>query len=244
MAGGNLMISNASSSGQNMVRGITLGFNTDFDPAAGMFNTTNFPGASSAQLDAARSRYAVLTGRVASVNSQAVLNAASGQYEELAPSTLEGGYKVFGMFAQDTWRLKPNLTVTGGLRYDIQTPFVPFTSVMSSVTMDSVCGRSGLGDGGLYSKCNFLSPGSLGRRRPAVHPARGGKPGLQDGPEQHRAVGQHRLAAGRAVRIPAEDPRRSGSGDDPRRILRGLRPPGAHAVHRPSMAATAAPRFR
>ena len=67
-AGGNFLISNASSSGQQIVPGITLGFNTDFDPAAGLFNTTNFPGASSAQLTAARDTYAVLTGRVASVD--------------------------------------------------------------------------------------------------------------------------------------------------------------------------------
>src|SRR4029079_9960826 len=29
------------------------------------------------------------------------------------------------------------------------------------VTMASVCGKSGLGDGGLYSQCNFLHPGQL-----------------------------------------------------------------------------------
>ena len=159
--GGNFLISNASASNQNMVRGITLGFNTDFDPAATMFNTTNFPGASSAQLDAARATYAILTGRVATISSSAVLNGATGQYEELAPSTLEGGYKVFGAFAQDTWRLRRNLTITGGVRYDIQTPFAPFTSVMSAATMDSICGRSGLGNGNLYSRCNFLAPGTL-----------------------------------------------------------------------------------
>ena len=28
--------------------------------------------------------------------------------------------------------------------------------------MDSICGRSGVGNGGTYSRCNFLSPGSLG----------------------------------------------------------------------------------
>ena len=50
--GGNLLISNAEASAQQIVRGITLGFNTDFDPATGLFNTTNFPGASSAQLTA------------------------------------------------------------------------------------------------------------------------------------------------------------------------------------------------
>ena len=160
-AGGNLLISNASASSQQMVTGISLDFNTDFDPAASLFNTTNFPGASSDQLTAARRTYAVLTGRVSQVSSQAVLNGATGKYEELAPSTLEGGYRVFGLFAQDTWRLKPTFTVTAGVRYDVQTPFAPFTSVMSSVTMDSVCGRSGLGDGDLYSRCNFLSPGAL-----------------------------------------------------------------------------------
>jgi Carboxypeptidase regulatory-like domain/TonB dependent receptor len=161
-AGGNLLISNASSSSQQMVTGITLGFNTDFDPAAGLFNTTNFQGASSAQLDAARATYAQLTGRVSAVTSQAVLNGGTGKYEQLAPQTLEGGYKVYGVYAQDTWRVKPNLTFTGGIRYDIQTPFVPSTSVMSAVTMDGICGRSGLGNGGTYSRCNFLSPGSLG----------------------------------------------------------------------------------
>ena len=161
-AGGNLLISNASSSGQTMVTGITVGFNTDFDPAAGMFTTANFPGASSAQLSAARDTYAWLTGRVSAITGSAVLQGGTGKYEPLGPSTLEGGYKVFGMYAQDTWRVKPTLTLTGGLRYDIQTPFAPFSSVMSSVTMDSICGRSGLGDGGVYSRCKFNSPGSLG----------------------------------------------------------------------------------
>ena len=163
--GGNVLISDAESDGQQMVPGITLGFNTDFDPAAGMFNTTNFPGASSAQLDAARATYAVLTGRVASVNSQAVLD-ASGKYVELAPSILPGGIKVYGIFGQDSWKITPTLTVTGGLRWDVQTPFAPSSSVMSSVTIASACGQSGLGDGGLYSKCNFLKPGSTGGSSP------------------------------------------------------------------------------
>ena len=63
--------------------------------------------------------------------------------------------------------MRPNLTLTGGLRYDVQTPFEPSSNVMSAVTMASVCGRSGLGDGGLYSKCNFLKPG---RARAAPSP--------------------------------------------------------------------------
>ena len=159
--GANFSISNASSSAQTMVDQISIGFNTDFDPAAGLFTTANFPGASSDQLGAARATYAALTGRVSQITSSAVLQ-ADGKYKLLGPSTLEGGYKLFGSYLQDTWRLKPNLTVTGGLRYDVTTPFVPSTSVMSAATMESICGRSGVGAGDIYSRCNFLSPGSLG----------------------------------------------------------------------------------
>src|SRR4029450_3102049 len=32
----------------------------------------------------------------------------------------------------------------------------------SSVTMESICGISGLGDGGLYSKCKFADPAASG----------------------------------------------------------------------------------
>ena len=159
--GGSYMVSNASSSGQTMVPGISLGFNTDFDPAAGLFNTTNFPGASSDQLNAARATYAVLTGRVSTISSTAVLQADKGKYALLGPSTLEGGYKVFGSYLQDTWRIKPNLTVTGGLRYDVTTPFVPSSTIMSAVTMATICGRSGVAGSGLYDRCNFMSPGRL-----------------------------------------------------------------------------------
>jgi hypothetical protein len=159
--GGNVLISNAESDSQQMVPGISLGFDTNFDPAISMFNTTNFPGASSAVLTAAQATYAVLTGRVSSVNSSAVLD-ATGKYVELGPTKLVGGIKVFGMFAQDSWRATPTLTFTGGLRWDVQTPFVPTSSVLSAVTMASVCGVSGMGNGGLYSKCNFLTPGASG----------------------------------------------------------------------------------
>ena len=156
IVGGNFLISTAKASSQQMVPGINIGFNTDFDPANSMFSTANFPGASSAQLTAARNTYAVLTGRVTGVTSQAVLD-DSGKYVELGPSTLPGGMRVYGMFAQDSWKVRPNLTLTGGLRYDIVTPFKPSSNVMSAVTMNSICGRSGTGAGDSYSRCNFFN---------------------------------------------------------------------------------------
>lgn len=129
-----------------------------------MFTGANFPGASAAVLNAARATYAVLTGRVSSINSQAVLDGDTGKYVELGPSVLPGGIKVYGAFAQDSWRVKPTLTFTGGLRYEVQTPFAAHSDVMSAVTMESICGRSGLASD---STCNVLKPGTLtGTRAP------------------------------------------------------------------------------
>ena len=177
-AGGNLLISNANSQGQQMVRGISLGLDTNFDPAIGMFTVANFPGASTAQLTEAQRTYAVLTGRVTQVTSQAVLD-ASGKYVELGPTTLPGGLKVYGSFVQDSWKLRPNLTLTGGLRYDVQTPYMPTSNNMSAVTLESVCGMSGLGTGGLYSKCNFLKPGASGGAVPQFIQLKSGTAGYK-----------------------------------------------------------------
>jgi hypothetical protein len=174
-AGGNLLISNASSSSQQMVRSVNLGFSTDFDPAVGMFNSL---GLASADVSGAEALYAALTGRVTSVGSQAVLD-ASGKYVELGPVTQEGGINVYGSFVQDSWRLKRNITLTGGLRYDVQTPFKPFSDVLSTVSMASACGVSGVGDGGLYSKCNFLKPGATGGATPVFEQLKEGTQGYK-----------------------------------------------------------------
>ena len=72
----------------------------------------------------------------------------------------EGKISIFGGFLQDSWKVSPTVTLTGGLRWDVQTPFAASNDVMSAVTLDSICGMSGLGNGSLYNKCNFLSPGS------------------------------------------------------------------------------------
>ncbi len=157
-----------------MVRGITLGFNTDFDPAIGLFNTTNFPGASSDQLTAARATYAVLTGRVATVASTAVLNGDTGKYEELAPSTLEGGYKVFGMFAQDTWRAEAEPHPHGR-------PPLRHPDAVRPVHQRHVRGDDGehlrhVGRGRRRAVQQVQLPdaGRHGRRTSAVHPAQEG----------------------------------------------------------------------
>jgi hypothetical protein len=158
--GGSFIRSSAWENAQQIVPGIGLGFNTQNDPANSMFNTTNFPGASSGDLNDARAIYAMLTGRISSITGQAALDPATNRYVAFGPRRREGYINVISAFAQDSWRVTPTLTLNYGLRYDVQTPFVALNDTMSAVTMESICGMSGPGDGGIFSKCNFFSPGT------------------------------------------------------------------------------------
>jgi Carboxypeptidase regulatory-like domain/TonB dependent receptor/TonB-dependent Receptor Plug Domain len=155
--GGAFLRSRAWDSAQQLVPGITLGFNTANDPANGMFNTTNFPGASAAQLTNARAVYAMLTGRVSAVTGQAALDPDTNQYVAFGPRRREGRLDTYSLYAQDSWRIRPTLTLTGGLRWDLQQPYTALNDTMSAVEFPSVCGLSGLGDGSTYNKCAFNS---------------------------------------------------------------------------------------
>lgn len=160
--GAEYLHSTAQESAQQIVPGINLGFNTQFDPAAGLFTTGNFASASAAQLTDARDLYALLTGRVSSVTGQAALDPATNKYVAFGPRTRAGSINVYSGFVQDSWRVTPTLTVNMGLRYDLQTPFVASNDIMTSVTMADVCGMSGIGGGGTYDRCKFFQPGASG----------------------------------------------------------------------------------
>ena len=158
--GGSFLRATAFDNGQRMVPSIQLGFDTSNDPAAGIFTTANFPGASGGQLTDARALYALLTGRVEEIESQIALNPDTNKYVAFAPRQREGRIDMYSVFLQDSWRTTPTLTLTGGLRWDVQMPFTPANDIMSAVTMASMCGMSGLGGGGVYDRCNFFKPGA------------------------------------------------------------------------------------
>jgi hypothetical protein len=161
-AGGGVFLGRAWDDSQQMVPGINLGFSNANDPAAAMFNTTNFPGASGAQLTDARELYGLLTGRVVGVTGQAALDPETNTYSFLGKRRRAGKLNNYSLFVQDSWRMTPTLTLNGGLRWDVQTPFAPSNDTMSVASLADVCGISGLGDGGVFSACNFFSPGASG----------------------------------------------------------------------------------
>jgi hypothetical protein len=132
-----------------VVPGITLGFDAA-DPAVGMFTVARF-GSEANALEAAN-LYAVLTGRVTGINAFSYLG-ENGQYSYLGPYVERARQRETGIFVQDTWRARPNLTLTGGLRWEVQFPYTVQSKTYSSTTRAGVFGVSGEG--------NLFKPGTL-----------------------------------------------------------------------------------
>ncbi len=133
------------------------------DPANGLFTNANFPGASNANLQAAQRLYNLLTGRISSITGDARLNEATGEYAVLGTGRQNGRLRESGIFVQDSWRLRPNLTINAGLRYDIQRPFYPLNSLYSYADITNICGRSGAASD---NSCNLFQSGNMPGQRP------------------------------------------------------------------------------
>jgi hypothetical protein len=136
---------------QTIVPSIGLGVAQD-DPALAMFTSTNFPGSADADRTRAAALYAVLTGRVTAVNRNARVSEDDGQYTLLGPLTQRARQRELGFFAQDSWRVRQNLTITGGVRWEAQLPFTSLNDVYAQTSYAELFGRSGLG--------NLFAPGS------------------------------------------------------------------------------------
>ena len=154
------------SSFYNNVPPLTVGFQSNFDPADSMFTTVNFPGSSSADRNSAKALYALLTGRVSSITGTARINEAGDEYVYNGPLTTRSKQDDYSFFAQDVWRWKPTVTITAGVRYQYTLPLNPASSVFSTITLDDACGPSGKGqgpsaDGATDRFCNMFRPGEF-----------------------------------------------------------------------------------
>jgi hypothetical protein len=130
------------------------------DPALAAFSNSGssatIPDASSAQLAEAEQLYAVLTGRISEVNGQYGVDPATKDYIQKPGSqyNLDELIGAWGLFAQDSYRLRPNLTINYGLRWDFTGDDHDLTNEYSGALPNAIYGPTPVGD--------LFSPGVLG----------------------------------------------------------------------------------
>ncbi len=112
------------------------------------------PGASSAQLSEAEQLYAVLAGRISGVIGQFPKSQTGNTYRQrVGAFNLDELQSAWGLFFQDSWRVKPTLTLNYGLRWDFTGDDHDLTGAYHGATLDAIYGPSGVG--------NLFQPGYL-----------------------------------------------------------------------------------
>jgi hypothetical protein len=151
---------------------VTLGLAAGDALPVNLFTTTTVPGATAAELTSIRQFYSTMTGRISAVGSNAVLG-PDGQYAVNGPRHFEIEENTNGIFGQDSWRIRPNLTVTFGLRWQPQTGAKMLTQNYSLlVDPDMVYDISGPG--------NLFTPGTLTGVLPQVRGNEAGEKAFED----------------------------------------------------------------
>jgi len=124
------------------------------DPALQAFTTSSLPGADDATLAEAGQLYAVLTGRVQDINGTFPYNPKTKEFEhKIGAYNLDEVVSATGLFAEDSWKVTPSLTLNYGLRWDFAVPQHDLTGAYHSASPGDIYGPSGAG--------NLFQPGNL-----------------------------------------------------------------------------------
>jgi hypothetical protein len=134
----------------------SLGLATN-DPALAMFTTSSVPASNGTDLGLIEGLYATLAGRISGVAIQNAYDTKTGQYNSgCSPCeayNLDERSMAWGLFAGDSFRLRPNLTVNYGLRWDFTYANKDLTNAYHSVAGPDLLGPSGI--------AGLFNPGTL-----------------------------------------------------------------------------------
>lgn len=127
------------------------------DPAINAFtnsSTGTLPNASSDSFTEAQNLYATLTGRISGVGGSYAYSASSGGYKQAIGSyALDEVSLAWGLFAQDSWKLSPTLTLNYGLRWDFIGESYDKSGLYHSADPSSVFGPT--------AQADLFKPGTL-----------------------------------------------------------------------------------
>jgi len=124
------------------------------DPALNAFTTSSMPNADDTAISAAGQLYAVLVGRVSEIDGTFPYNSQTKQFEhKIGAYNLDEVVSSTGLFAEDSWKVTPSLTLNYGLRWDFGVPQHDLTGAYHSASPGDIYGPSGNG--------NLFQPGHL-----------------------------------------------------------------------------------
>ncbi len=110
------------------------------------------------QQGAAANLYYVLSGRLSAINGNARLSEETNKYTYLGDLISRGQMSEWGTYAQDAWKLRPNLTLNLGIRFERQLPYVALNNNYAYATIEDLYGESGLGN---LFKPNPVGPSNI-----------------------------------------------------------------------------------
>jgi hypothetical protein len=140
----------------NAVQGfpvVNLGLVTG-DPATSAI-ANGLPNASGSQVAQAQQLYAILTGRISGVNGEYAYDPNTKNYNstKLLGYNLNERQRAWALHFQDSYRIRPNLTLNYGLRWDFTAPNHDLTGGYHNADPTAIFGPSGVN--------NLFNPGVL-----------------------------------------------------------------------------------